>query len=171
MKRNHTINFGLTLVILTTIFISGCYFEVPQTTTEVEPAAEQQALEEELTAAIFAYEDAYEAGDMDKIMSYYADDIISAPPGYPMVQGKEAVEAGYREMFETYTLDRDFEILEMDVGEDSGSRLMEWTNVWTPRADGETITEVGHCVFNYEKIDGEWKVVREIWNMEAVTVD
>jgi ketosteroid isomerase-like protein len=163
--------FGCALLLLAMIFISGCYFEVPQSMAAVEPVADPQALEEEVKTAISAYEVAYESGDVEQIMNYYADDIISAPPGYPLAQGKEAVEAGYREMFEAYTLDRDYEILEMDVDADSASRLMAWTNVWTPLADGETITEVGHCVIDYEKIDGEWKMVREIWNMEEVLLD
>ena len=171
MKRNYASKFSVILALATLLLLSGCYIEVPDTTAVVEPAGDQQALEEEVKAAILAYEEAYEAGDVERLMTLYADDVVSIPPGYPMVQGKEAVEAGYRDFFAAYTLERDFNILDLEVHGNTASRLMEWTNVWTPREDGETITEVGHCVFDYEKIDGEWKVTREIWNMEEVTVN
>jgi hypothetical protein len=36
--------------------------------------------------------------------------------------------------------------------------------VVTPVDGSEPITEIGRCVLGWEKINGEWKVVWEIWN-------
>ena len=119
----------------------------------------------DLEEAIWAYEDAFVAGDVDQLMAFFTETASSYPPAMEPVVGKQAIEEFYTGMFGTYKLERTFEVLESTVSGEYATRLGEWTNTLTPLSgDGEAIVEVGHCMFGYKLVDGEWLVDWQIWN-------
>lgn len=97
-------------------------------------------------------------------MNVFAEDAVSIAPGYPPTMGKEAIEGDFRSFFEEYELEREFTLVSYEFDGDDGTRLGEWTQVVTPKAGGDSFTEVGHCILGFKKTDGEWKEVWEIWN-------
>lgn len=78
--------------------------------------------------------------------------------------GKEAIKASYQAFFDAYAFERDFKLAGIKIEGNTATRFGEWTQVLTPKAGGDPITEVGRCIVGFEKIKGEWKVVWEIWN-------
>jgi uncharacterized protein (TIGR02246 family) len=118
--------------------------------------------EAEFKEVVIAYEEAYKAGDVDKLMQLYSDDVVTMLPGLPPLEGKEAVRADWEYFFDTYSLERDAELVYMDVSGDRAVRRMEWTNTLTPKDGGEPFAETGTCVVGFKRIDDEWKVVYEI---------
>lgn len=111
---------------------------------------------------VFAVEEAAKAGDVDRLMQFYADDVVTMLPGMPPLKGKEAVRADWQNFFNTYTLKRDSKLVYIDVSGDSAVRRMEWTNTLTPKAGGEQIVDTGTCVVGFKKVGGEWKIAWEI---------
>jgi ketosteroid isomerase-like protein len=109
-------------------------------------------------------EEAYQQEDLERVISFYAEDAISQAPGFPSDKGKAAVKAAYQAYFDTYDIQRDFHLASVEIAGDYATRTGEWTQVSTPTDGGEPITEVGRCVLAFKKVDGEWKVVWEIWN-------
>ena len=164
MRLSSLSKLMIMLVLINAVILSGCVMVGPETGTAVEGVATQMELEEEVLAAIYGYEEAFEAGDVDRLMEFYAEEVVSLPPGFPKVEGKETLETDLQGFFDEFTLDRDFEVVDLEVKGNTATRLMEWTNTWTPKAGGEPITEVGRCMLGYEKIDDEWLVTWEIWN-------
>lgn len=119
---------------------------------------------EKFVETLWGYEYAFQANDVDKVIEFYAQEAISLPPGFPPSVGREAIEADLRWFFDEFTLDRSFVLVDYEVAGNYATRLGEWTQTLTPKAGGDPIPEVGRCVVGWEKIQGEWKVVWEIWN-------
>jgi len=118
----------------------------------------------EFVETLWAYEKVFQAGDVDQVIEFYALDAISFPPGYPPSEGRDAIEADLRWFFGEFDLDREFALVDYEVAGNYATRLGEWTQTLTPKADGDPIVEVGRCILGWNKINGEWKVVWEIWN-------
>ena len=118
--------------------------------------------EAQFIEVVYALEDAYETNDVDRIMEFYADDVVTILPGIPPLEGKEAVRADWEYFFDTYELDREAELVYVNVDGNSAVRRMEWTNTLTPKDGSEPIVETGNCIFGFKKVDDEWKLAWEI---------
>ncbi len=127
-------------------------------------AADADAEEQQFLAAAMGLEEAYQQADLARTISFYADDAVSQPPGYRTDLGKDAIAASYQAFFDAYKMKRDFKLADIKIEGDTATRFGEWSQVLTPKAGGETITEVGRCVVGFKKVNGEWKVAWEIWN-------
>jgi ketosteroid isomerase-like protein len=136
----------------------------PELATPEETAAQQAVAEEQFREAVMEVENAFQSGDVDRIIEYYAEDAISMPPGFPTSIGREAIEADLRFFFDEFTMDREFTLVDVDMRGDYATRRGEWTQILTPKASGEPIVEVGRCVLGFKKVNDEWKVAWEIWN-------
>jgi ketosteroid isomerase-like protein len=101
---------------------------------------------------------------VDQIIKFYATDAVSLPPGYPASVGRDAIEADLSYFFGEFALERDFELADYDVAGNYATRLGEWTQTLTPHGGGDEIVETGRCMLGWSNLDGEWKIVWEIWN-------
>jgi uncharacterized protein (TIGR02246 family) len=122
------------------------------------------AAEAEFRAAAIAKEEAYYSGDVDHYLTFYADDVISVTPGSPEVVGKAALEEGLRPFFEGYDVNGTLTIKKFWVYGDHAFRWAEWEETATPKDGGTPEHYIGRCLLNWEKTDGEWKVVSEFTN-------
>ena len=114
---------------------------------------------------VWAYEDAFRSGAVSRIIEFYALDAISLPPGFPPSEGREIIEADLTWFFTEYTLvERNFVLTDYEIVGNYATRLGTWTQTLTHNPSGESFTEVGRCILGWNKIEGEWKVVWEIWN-------
>lgn len=160
MQKSHAVSLSTFLLLLVLPLLTACQPIRP--ITEVQ--AVSRSVEEEFTKAAMGFEEAYQQADLDRTIDFYTENAVSQPPGYRTDVGKEAIRASYQAFFETYDLKRDFKLAGIKIEGDTGTRFGEWTQVLTPKAGGDPITEVGRCVVGFQKIKGEWKVVWEIWN-------
>lgn len=149
------------LLLLMSSALIGCQ---PIEPIAVSAPIDDEAVYEEFVAVALALEEAYQEEDLDAVLAFYADDAVSHAPGFPSDAGKEAIEVAYSGYFDAYEVQRDFELTDVEVGNEFASRTFEWTQVSTPRDGGDPITEVGRCILGWKKVEGEWKVAWEIWN-------
>ena len=124
----------------------------------------QAQAEAEFRAAVIAKEEAFYAGDAERVLSYYADDVISVYPDMPETVGKAAVAEGLIPYLEANHIVGEFTIKQYWVHGDHATRFAEWEEVVTPKDGGPAEHHIGRCILNWEKIDGEWKVVSEFIN-------
>lgn len=143
--------------------LSACV-SPPQAAPASDTQAATAAQIEQFRKTVLATEEAFQSGDVDRAIAYYADDAISNPPGFPTVVGKAAIKAGLVAFFDAYSMSREFQLLDVDVSGDHATRQGKWTNILTPKAGGGPITETGRCVLGWKKVNGEWKVAWQIWN-------
>ncbi len=169
MYLNNSDKLVAMLAMLAIVVLSGCSTTAPeqaaaQPLAVSEEVVTQAELEKQIEEAVWIYEDALQSGDVERVMALYADDVVSLPPGFPKTEGKADLEASLQEFFDAFAIERDFELVNIQVAGDTATRFGEWTQTLTPKDGGDPIVETGRCVFGYEKVGYEWKVAWEIWN-------
>jgi ketosteroid isomerase-like protein len=120
--------------------------------------------EKEFRAVAIAKEKAFYAGDYDKLMSFYANDIVSVQPGTPEIVGKVAFSEGMKAYMDANTITGNLTLKEFWVSGDYAARRAEWEEVITPNDGGKPTRQVGRCFLGWKKINGQWKVITEFSN-------
>lgn len=160
---------GLGLLVM--VILSGCLASPAAPAKEAErtvaeQAATQAELEAQVKEAVSAWEEAYQAGNLDRLIEIYADDAVSMPPGLPILEGKAAIEADFRQFFKEFKVERQFSLVDLEMSGDMAVRRGEWTQAFTPKAGGESVTQVGKCLVVFKRFGDEWKMIMEIWNYD-----
>jgi uncharacterized protein (TIGR02246 family) len=114
-----------------------------------------------VTAGSQAWEAGWNAGDAAAIAALYAEDAVIMPPGSEMVKGREAIQAFWQAAIEaapgeTSTL----ETLEVHSHGDMAVEIGTYANT----GPGGEHVDHGKYVAVWMKIDGSWKLVRDIFN-------
>lgn len=147
-------------LMLLVLFLAVAWPTIAQAATVNAAAPSEEALE----AAVWAYEEALEAGNVEQLLAFFVEDAFTLPPGEGAVVGKEAIAEYMTGFFDDNELDREFKLISYNVSGNYATRLGEWTNVLTPAGGGTLDVEVGRCMFGYEFDGEEWKVAWQIWN-------
>jgi uncharacterized protein (TIGR02246 family) len=111
------------------------------------------------------YTRAYNAGQLDKILDFFAEDAITLSPDQPPVRGREALRRYYQEGFKR-EINRDLVLVSIRV-ETSGDLLYDagrWENS-LPMPEGGTKKFSGYYLSVYKKIQGQWKIVANTFNL------
>ena len=140
--------------------------ETAAAATVTEPAKPDLAqIRSEIIAIETAWAAAQNAKDVNALMAMYADDAVSMPDGEPMLTGKAAIKKKQ----------------EADFAKPSkyASIAFETMDVY---AQGDVVTEVGKTMYKdaagktagagkymavYEKRDGKYLCIREIYNQDS----
>lgn len=130
--------------------------------TASDPA--QARAEDEFLAVVKAKERAFYEGDVERTLSYYADGVISVYPETEEVVGKAALAEGLRPYLENNRIVGTFTVTHIWVHGDHATRQGRWDEVATPKNGGPAEHHIGRCTLNWDKIDGQWKVVSEFVN-------
>jgi ketosteroid isomerase-like protein len=144
------------IVLLALAALAGC---VPEVDVEAEEAALLQT--DEAWAAV-----ALEGEEIDRIVSYWADDATFYPPAAPPVQGKEALRQFVSESLEIPGFSISWEPAEVVVAPGGGLGYTTGENAFTaPDSSGNLVTMRGRYVTIWRKeSDGSWKCVVDIFN-------
>ena len=159
----------VTYVSCVLLFTSCQEAEKKETATETtiaEPAKpDLTQIRSEIVAIETAWAAAQNAKDVNALMAMYADDAVSMPDGEPMLTGKAAIQKK----------------LEADFAKPSkyASVAFETMDVF---AQGDVVTEVGKTMYKdaagkttaggkyiavFEKRDGKYLCIREIYNQDS----
>ena len=131
----------------------------PRVDVEKERAAILKADKEWVTAAS-------EGHDIERIVSFWADDAIVYPPGAPAVVGKEAIKQFVLKSFQTPGFTIWWETDHVTVSRGGDLAYATGRNHFTFNDPvGKTITSYGKGVTVCRKdAAGTWKAVIDIWN-------
>lgn len=122
------------------------------------PSAQESA---EIAAGGEAWQARFEAGDMEGLMSLYAEDARLLPPNGEMVQGHDAIRGDFQAMKDA-GLSGTLETIEAMAAGDLGYRVGAYT-LTTP--DG-ALADKGKYIETWRKVGGEWKIVNDIYNSD-----
>lgn len=120
--------------------------------------------EMEFRAAAIAKEEAFYAGDYERVISFYVDDIISVQPGTPEIIGKNNFSDGMKSYMEANTIVGTLTLKDFWVSGDYATRYANWEEVITPKDGGKPMHQSGRCFLGWQRIEGEWKVITEFVN-------
>ena len=113
----------------------------------------------EIAARSAAWTSAFQANDLDALLSFYATDARMMPPGAPMTTGHEGVRAVLTPMFEA-GLTGDLASIEAMSAGDIGYNVGKYTL----RAPDGTLVDEGKFIETWKLVDGEWMLMNDIFN-------
>jgi uncharacterized protein (TIGR02246 family) len=127
-------------------------------------AADEQALRD----ADAQWSKAAEAKDLDKTVSYYANDAIVMPPNASAATTKEAIRSAWKEMLTSPGAAISWKATKVEVAQGGDLAYVSGTYEETMTdASGQSVKDHGKYVEIFKKqADGTWKVVADIWNSD-----
>ena len=127
-------------------------------------AADEQAIRE----TDIAWSKVGAAKDLERMLTFFADEASELPPNAPMATGKEALRKAWSAYFATpgFAISWQPTKVEASRGSDLGYSMVTY-ELTTHDPTGKLITDRGKYVTMWKKqVDGTWKVVADIFNSD-----
>ncbi|MEJ2339830.1 MAG: DUF4440 domain-containing protein [Gemmatimonadales bacterium] len=139
------------------LMLAAMLLALPSTLVGQDDGGAKAAIE----AGDVAWQTAWSAGDAAAITALYADDAIVMAPGMPSMRRHKAIQAGLQVALDMaegsqLTLTPKEIMAHGDMALDVG----KWVETG---ADGSH-KDHGKYIAVWKKIDGQWMLVRDIWN-------
>jgi len=140
--------------------------ETPAAATVTEPAKpDLTQIRSEIVTMENAWAAAQNAKDINALMAMYADDAVSMPDGEPMLTGKAAIQKKQEADFAKPSKYASIAFETLDVYA-QGNVVTEVGKTMYKDATGKT-TGGGKYIAVYEKRDGKYLCIREIYNQDS----
>ena len=115
------------------------------------------------------WEEAFNARDIDKLITFYTDNSLRIPANQAPIIGKEAIRDDFQQFFDQYTAELNSEVLDVKVCGDHAFVRGTWAETVTTKATGESLKINGNWVnLDQRQPDGSWKLIWEIWSDESL---
>jgi uncharacterized protein (TIGR02246 family) len=146
--------------------ISACCVTLLLACASARPAADSRADEAALRAVDSAWFTAVNAGDVDGVTSLYAEDAVVSVPGAPPARGSAAVRGVLAKDIENASKGG----VKLVPGPDaevgvSGDLGWIWNTFTVTDKAGATV-DAGKYLTLAGRKDGEWRIIRDIWNSD-----
>jgi uncharacterized protein (TIGR02246 family) len=128
--------------------------------TEIMEKQEKQKIE----VLLSEYEKSLNTSDAKLAQSFYTKDGIFMPTEAPSGIGSEEILKSYEYVFSQIQLNIEFFIEEIQVEGDMAFAVTSSKGTTLIRATNETIPEANRELFVFEKVNGEWKIARYMFN-------
>jgi uncharacterized protein (TIGR02246 family) len=116
--------------------------------------------EQEIRELVATWFSATRAGDIDKVLSLMADDVIFLVCGKPPMRGKAAFAEGLSALKDV-TIDASSEIEEIKIIGDWAYMWTHLTVTMTPKKRGTSQKRAGNTMSILNKQNGAWCLVRD----------
>ena len=132
------------------------------------PAPTSAAAEDAIRRMAAEYTRAIAAGDRERFLSFFADDIVIMPPGQPEKRGRRAAADFAGPLFDQFTMQETISYDELHVDGDWAAGRFSYTLAVTPKAGGAPSAERGKAMAWLRRApDGSWQFTRWIWNQDG----
>jgi uncharacterized protein (TIGR02246 family) len=153
-------------------FFGACWLVAAVLTSAIGCSSSRGAAEaeSEIRRLDAEWSDAAEKGrEVERIVSFWADDAVVLPPGGPPIRGKTAIREYVRKSLEMPGFGISWKTGEVVVSRGGDLAYATGTNRVTFNGpDGKPVTVQGKAVTVWQKDDrGVWKCVADIWNDAA----
>jgi ketosteroid isomerase-like protein len=117
-----------------------------------------------IQSALRSYEAALNSNAIDTILDLYGSEPVFMPQHAPALVGRDAVRAGYEQVFATIKLNIRFEIYDVEeAGDWAWARTSSAGRTRILAADAE-ITEGNNELFVFRRERGEWRIHRYLFS-------
>jgi uncharacterized protein (TIGR02246 family) len=121
-----------------------------------------QGDEQEIRQLVSTWMAATKAGEVDKVLSLMADDVIFLRPGQPVMRKADFASAAKAQATgKAPQFDGTSEIQEIKVLDDWAFMWTKLTVVATPPAGGASTIRAGHTLTILRKENGKWVLARD----------
>ena len=118
----------------------------------------------EIEQLIFSYRDALNASDASKVVSLYTADGVLLANAAPTAEGAQHVKGTYQYVFDTFKYNLEFTIIEIVVNGNYAFARSTSKGSFVIKASGQTIADENRELFVFEKVNGQWKIARYMYN-------
>lgn len=133
---------------------------INNTNTEIMEKQEKQKIEELLNT----YQKSLNTSDAKLAQSLYTKDGVFMPTNGPSGIGSEGILKSYEYVFSQIQLNIEFFIEEIQVEGNMAFAVTSSKGTTLIHATNETVPEENRELFVFEKVDGEWKIARYMFN-------
>lgn len=113
---------------------------------------------------LFSYRDALNASAVNSVLPLYTPDGVFMPTNAPTATGPAQLKEAYESVFNAIQLHIDFFVDELVVNGDYGFALTHSQGTTLIHATGQTVAEENRELFVLQKVAGEWKIARYMFN-------
>jgi ketosteroid isomerase-like protein len=167
---------GITLVALAGLCLAGCNKPTPATADSALPASstartsvDRKAGAAEILAADSAFQRAMMAKNVDSLMPYYDESVVSMGGG-KAVKGLADVRTMYNQAVKGNPRDLAFHSDGVNFSDDGTMAWDYGTYTGTANdAKGRTIKSAGNFLNVWKNVGGHWRIVAEISNSSGPT--
>ncbi len=112
---------------------------------------------------------AINTSDIEKFMSFCADDVVEIPANKPAIIGKEAFRSFSQQMMNEATLQEDDIVKTVHVSGDLAVAHILWSAIVTPKDTQEPSNAKGNMIQVFERqTEGAWKRIYTIFSDETL---
>lgn len=116
-----------------------------------------------------AWRSGWLAGDVDSLLSLYADEPVLMPQDQPVVAGKDAIRSLYEAVLREFDFQSEGTVKEVVVSGDLGYFWSVYTLMATPKAGGEAMKVSGKSLFIVRRQPGGgWRIARLMDNSDGI---
>lgn len=122
---------------------------------------------EKIVEVLHQYQKSTNTADAKLAASLYKEDAIMVPANFPTNVGREAIFQFYSYAFSLLQLTLEFDIDHEQIIVDGDMAYANTSSTGTRlfRESGETVPEINRELWIFEKIEGEWKIARYMFNV------
>jgi len=131
--------------------------------TAMFSSPEQTAIE----SLLYAYGDALNAASVPQVLALYTPGGVFMPTGAPSASGPEQVRQSYEGIFQNIRLHIQLHILEIVVSGDYAFASTTSAGTTLIHATGQTVPEENRELFVLQRLEGQWKIARYMFNKMA----
>lgn len=124
-------------------------------------------MNEEIQILLQTYQRSLNEANVDLVKSVYADDAIFIGQPFPTATGRDEIVSLYADFLSKLDFDVEFEILEVELGDNLGFVRTRSTGTIVPKGQTPKGSEGNREIFVVKKINGAWKFYRYIFNAEV----
>lgn len=125
---------------------------------------DKSATQAQIAQANQTFEEAARRGDAERLASLYTLDAIAFPPDAPMVKGRQNIKELWGSVIRDMGLKSvNLKTVDLEVAGDTAYEVGEATLRLEPRG-GQATNAVVKYVVVWKKVDGQWRLHRDIWN-------
>ncbi len=106
---------------------------------------------------------AVEAQDAAAVAARYTEDAQLMPPFSDIVEGNQAIQAVWQDLFGLGVEKIQLETVEVEAM----GKLAYETGKYTTYATGELMLDQGKYIVVWKEVEGQWKLHRDIWNSSS----
>ncbi len=103
-------------------------------------------------------------GDVATIANFYAVDGVFLAPNEPPIEGREAIGEAWKGLIGLPNLSLNFRATRIDVAASGDLATAVGTYDFAFSGDGGRVRDEGKFVTVWKKMNGEWKVLADIYN-------
>jgi len=113
---------------------------------------------------ISSYQEALNASDAGKVIALYTKDGVLMANAAPTAEGVEQVKDTYQYVFNNFSYTLQFSIIGIEVSGNYAFARSTSKGSFIIKASGQTVPDENRELFVFEKVDGNWKIARYMYN-------